>query len=446
MVAFNEVQLQNLSMQTANGFRGASIEGMLNQYFGSTSCGNTSYLGNVLAGINSIEQIGSDDAQQQANGVQSLVNNIMSMISNLVGTGEASAAGSEVAKNTQNTNKTVTATEAQVTKLQSNFEGIQQNIETENQKIKTANKNAEELQKELDKKQKEVEERLALINAYQQQLGATTDPVEQKNLLGAITKELGNLSGCFELINAIKEKLASSSKEVEQAYSKLAEYSTKANETQEEGVQNLENLAAQAQQNAQDNTKTQTTAPVNQATSAEAASAAAAASSNVFTGSSIAPKLYRLAADQGSAGSIREIGASTVWAQMAQGIGKLTNGAEILTSYNNTIGSALSRCEDLVGSWNNNLSPMIMSFGSIDKVAQQIESELKPAVDQDTQKVDAEIEKQGIEYKEDTQKTDQFADIFMNSLRNGTNGSVGGSTEQQVNELKTPQVKVQFGL
>lgn len=445
MVAFNEVQLQNLSMQAANGFQGASIEGMLNQYFGGTSLGNGINLSNVLAGIDSLEQIGNGDSQQQANGVQSLVNNIMGMIAKL-GTGEATAAGSEVAKNTQNTNKTVTATEEQVAKFQSDFEGIQQNIETENQKIEAANKNAEELQKELDEKQKEVEERLALISAFQQQLGATTDPVEQKNLLAAITKELGNLNGCFESINTLKGQLESRSKEVEDAYSKLADYSTQANETQEDGIQNLENLAAQAQQNAQDNTKTQTTAPVNQATSAEAASAAAAASSNVFTGSSIAPKLYRIAADQGSAGSIRAIGASTVWAQMAQGIGKLTNGAEILTSYNNTIGSALSRCEDLVGSWNNNLSPMINSFGSIDNAAQQIESKLKPAVEQDNKTVDAEIEKQGIEYKEDTQKTDQFADIFMNSFANGTNGFSGGSTEPQVNELETPRIQIQFGL
>ena len=130
MVAFNEVQLQNLSMQAANGFQGASIEGMLNQYFGSTSLGNGINLSNVLAGIDSLEQIGSDNAQQQANGVQSLVSNIMSMISKL-GTGEAAAAGSEVGKNTQNTNKTVTATEEQVAKFQSDFEGIQQNIETD---------------------------------------------------------------------------------------------------------------------------------------------------------------------------------------------------------------------------------------------------------------------------------------------------------------------------
>ena len=447
MVAFGEVQLQNLGAQAASGFQGVSVEGMLNQYFGSTDLGNGINLSNVLAGIDSIEQISSGDNKQQANGVQSLVNNVMSIISKF-GTGEASAAGSEVSQNVQNTNTTVTASDEQVQKIQSSFASIQKGIEAQNQIIEDENKAAEDLQAKQKAEEDKIKAAIEQINTLKSQLGGETDSTNQQALLNQITEQLGIINESITTVTGIKTELAEHSANVEKAYGTLVDYSAETQQTQSESAESLENLAAKAQQNMQDNGKTQAQAPVNQATSASAASAAAAASTNIITGSSLAPKLYRVAGDQGAAASIRAMGASTVWAQMAQGIGKISNGAELLTSYNNTIGSALNDCENLVGRWNSTISPMITSIGSVESFKAQAD-EFGLIVDEDKASIEAKGEQTN--YVEAPAQSDETQNNKTKPQSNSflrTSMLNGDWTKQNEfkNELLTPRAQIKFGI
>ena len=453
------IQLQNLGMQAMNG-QSIDMLGMVQQQFGNLSLGSGINLSNVLAGIDSLDQMGSSNPQQKASAMQSLLNNVMGIISKL-GTGEASAASSEVSKNNKDAQQTASDAEQKAADLKTNFEAIQGKIEEENQAIQKSNEEAEKLQEKQKAEEDKIKRSVDNINGLKNSLYGAADPEQQRTLLDAITLELGNIGKSIEAVTSIKAELSACSSQVEEAYTNLTNYSAEATETSETGAQNIEQLTAKAQQNISDNTKTEAQVPVNETTSAEAAAAAKAASSNPITGVSAAPQLYRVSADQKSAASVRAIGSATVWAQITQSIGSMTNGAELLTSYSDTIGSALGNCENLVGSWNTLVSPMITSIGSVEQLQQTITGEFLPAVEADDKTIEAALDTKNNAASSNASGQDNnpagqndrytkaMAAAYIQQITIGSQQTAMNQPQgKQANNLQTPQkeLKVQFGV
>ena len=110
-MAPNNLQLQNYALNyNPNVNVGDNMLSMMQSYTGGMDLGNGINLNSVWSCMGNLEQMGSDNPDQQANAVQSLVNNIMGMLSKL-GDGEAAAASSEVNSNQNSANKTVSFTE-----------------------------------------------------------------------------------------------------------------------------------------------------------------------------------------------------------------------------------------------------------------------------------------------------------------------------------------------
>ena len=445
-MAPNNLQLQNYALNyNPNVNVGDNMLSMMQSYTGGMDLGNGINLNSVWSCMGNLEQMGSDNPDQQANAVQSLVNNIMGMLSKL-GDGEAAAASSEVNSNQNSANKTVSFTEKEKSSINEKLESNSSQIESENKTLETAGKDAAELQKQIEEEQKKIQESLQNINTLQQQLGAETDPVEQKKLLSAITNELTAMNGSFTLVADLKTKLSDNCSQVEGAGKNLEKLATDSAETVENGANRLKELSGQAQQDAQKNTQTQTKAPINAATSAELASAAAAASSNIFTGSTVAQKLYRSSTDQGIASSVREAGAVEVWTKISQSISNVVGSFNTISAYDNTIGSAFKGSEGLIGSWANTLQPMITSVGSIETLQQDVEGKLQPAISKDNNTVDAQLEKEGktVDTKSQETSTDIAAKGLIASMTGGAANSM--VAKEQVNNLETPKVQIQFGL
>ena len=328
----------------------------------SSTIGNIP-IGNFLNGTYSLAA--GENSEQRSAGVQSLAQGILKMLAK-IGTGEAAAASSEVSKNGQAASELTTESEEQISELNEKFTSIQNSIDKENQDITNALNDAEALKSEEEAEAQKIQDAIQEVETLKKQLSSETDPAKQQELLSQISGQILVITGAASNIAGLKSAVEGVNSQVKTAYENLKSYSAEAVETSETGVSNLEALVKQAKDSAAANASSQAQAPVNKNISIEAGKAATKTSTNIVTGVSLAPQLIKVSADQGSAAGIREIGSATIWTQITKGVGNITNGAEILTMYGSTIGSALGDCNSLIGEWNETVAPMSKVFGSIE--------------------------------------------------------------------------------
>ena len=126
------------------------------------------------------------------------------------------------------------------------------------------------------------------------------------------------------------------------------------------------------------------------------------------------------------------------------GIQGLSNGAELISSYTQTIGSALDAFDGCVGNWNSIIEPLVTSIGSYEDV-QVSNQELQAAVAKDVETVESVTKTTNVE-EENTNAEENNNDISINNSNNFfAQNSV--SNEKSKTELETPKVKViPFGI
>ena len=182
---------------------------------------------------------------------------------------------------------------------------------------------------------------------------------------------------------------------------------------EQDGIGQIQQLGQQAAEVTTEVTQTGVTGGTNKATGIAAEKAANAASSNVFTGTSVAPKLYQLAQDQSAAGNTRISSIAGNINRIAQGIGGLNNATQIIGNFQNTIGAAVDNYATAYGSWNTAVEPVITSIGSFTTIAEGVE-ELNEAVETDLKSTGAVTDKDNENNDEEKLQTQKFD---INKLR-----------------------------
>ena len=196
---------------------------------------------------------------------------------------------------------------------------------------------------------------------------------------------------------------------------------------EQNGEAQIQQLSKDASQAVGDVAKTGQEGTINEVTAVEAEASAQAAGSNVVSGATIAPKLYRIANDQQQAGNTRLSGIQGNINQLAQGIGNLSNSKSIVRDFKYSIGNSLGNYGKAIGAWDTSIQPVIQSIGSIAVVGTALE-DLDNAVETDLTTLNANPVQNNEEENEEKDNTSD--DKSNNNL-----------------EFETPKVKLSgFGI
>lgn len=404
------------------------LQGLMGQFgqFGG-SCEASSWFNSAFDVAGNLEQIDSGSAEQKASGIQNLINKALSLVEKITNQ-ESQVARKEVKTNSENTQKLNSKSENAKAEITRDFNGIASGISEEEGVIKAANEEIAKAQEEIAKKQKEIEEKVNQINDAQKALAGTTNKTEQKDLLDKISRLSGEIAQSVESIATIQQIVEDASAEVADSVSYIESLKGNAVEIQENGETKIQQLSQEAAKNVQANTQTQTKAVINQATGEGAKNAAQVAATNVLTGTSVAPKLYRVAIDQELAGTTRNAGAAANLTHLLQGIGKINDNASLLQSFNTSIGSALNSYKDYVGEWNKRIPDVITSLGSFDG----------------ENGINSQLETLNTAIKTDNQTLGNGSNNKGGSNEKADNKDKKEDTKEEVKKLETPGVK--FGI
>ena len=383
---------------------------------------NISELNNLFAQINQVSggQIGSqtfangsmsfNDVAWFSNAVQGLVKKALSLFEKFANQ-EAKAAQKEVNNQTKKANDIQKKSEEVGVKLEGNFTDIASSIEEQSSIVANAVEQIQETQKSLEEKQKQIEELVKQIEEKQKSLEGKT-PEEQAVILGEIQGLASQISDIGITIQE-DETLQNLTAAVENTSKSIDEATEQMTVVEQDGIGQIQQLGQQAAEVTTEVTQTGVTGGTNKATGIAAEKAANAASSNVFTGTSVAPKLYQLAQDQSAAGNTRISSIAGNINRIAQGIGGLNNATQIIGNFQNTIGAAVDNYATAYGSWNTAVEPVITSIGSFTTIAEGVE-ELNEAVETDLKSTGAVTDKDNENNDEEKLQTQKFD---INKLR-----------------------------
>ena len=437
-MAPNQLQLQNLGLNYNPTDYAASVQSMLQSQFGNISLGSDINLGYALAGIQDIENMGSDNPQQQASAMQGLISKAMDIISKL-GNGETAAASAEASKNAKAASDVKVDAETLKTEFNAESQRISEQIDQQSEAVNNAKTDLEAVQKELEAEQEKIKETQEKINELQQALAVATDPEQQKEILGELQGYTTLLLASAANIATMNEAVAQLSKTVADSYSVMESSIGDAEALQSEGEQALQQLSEKAGESAKNDALSKAKGTGNEAVAKTLEAEAAATSSNIFTGATLAPQLYRAAADQEGAGAIRITSSAANLSTLLQGILGINDNVELLTSFCSSIGSSVNQYTGYIGDWNNVLNPMITSFGTLidgDNNVKAVAEKLDTTVKSDINRVDSK------DVKNEEADSNRIVNVVQQNKQNWNNVN----EREQLNDLDTPKIKVQFGL
>lgn len=387
MTAFDVSQLNNLYAQ---------INQVSGNTLGSSSFGQGMASYNDIAWFgNAISNLGSEDAsaEQKAATVNQLVQKAVSLFDKLMNK-EAKVAQEEVKQQTKKTEDLLKKSQNLNMKLDGELSDISSSIEDQTAIVTEATETIAETQKSLEEKQEQIQEVVKKIEAEQAKLASEKDPQKQAEILATIQGLASEIATIGVSISEENEQLQNLTTAVEDSTKDIENATEKMSVVEQDGIAQVQQLTQEEVQTVSEVTKTSVTGATNEATGAAAEAAAEAASSNIFSGTSVAPKLYRLAQDQNSAGATRLSSIAGNINRISQGIGSLTNNTQIIASFQTSIGSAIDNYATQFGSWNTAAEPVITSLGSFAGIAEGVE-ELNESVETDLGSIGYEVNEKG---------------------------------------------------
>lgn len=397
---------------------------------GSVSFNDVAWFSNAVQGLDS-----DSSPEQKASTIQGLVQKALSLFDKLASR-EAKAAQQEVKNETKKTEELLKKSQELGMTLEGKFSDISSSIDSQTEIVTDAVKLIDETKKSLEEKQKEIEAIVAQIEAKQKELATASTPEKQAAKLAEIQGFAQQIADIGISIEADNENLKNLSAAVEDTNKEIETATQNMTVVEQDGAGQIQQLAQEAGRNTTEVTTTNVTGGTNQATSAAAEAAANAASTNIFTGTSVAPKLQQVAQDQGSAANIRLSSIASNINKIAQGIGSLNNATNIISSFQNSIGSSLDNYATQIGSWNTAIEPVITSIGSFANIAEGA-TELDQAVKTDLGSLGFEVNENG-ELKE-TQTSN-------NNAQNDDTNDAQGNKQQELETPKFDIKKLSFGL
>lgn len=349
--------------------------------------------------------------EEKASAVQKLVNQALSIF-NKIANNESKTAKKEVSAQTKATQKLLAKSQKLGAELDGSLTNIQSNIESQTAIVTDAQKLLKETQKSIEEKQNEIQKIVEAIEEKQKELAAATTDEDKAAILQEIKglaqgiADIGlSIKDESEQVDNLTKAVDDTTKDIEASTQQLAE-------TQAEGLEELSEEYQRANQANSDIIKTSVTAAENKATGAAAQNTAQTTSVNPITGATIASKLYQIANDQNMAATTRLTGIAGNISTLAQGIGGLSNATEVLSSFQNSIGSALNGYADIVGQWDAQINPVLISLGSFDILATGLE-ELNTVVDTDMTTLGVDTNNSETKAGQ-TEKTEKTKDINVN--------------------------------
>lgn len=391
MTTFYTAELNNLFAQI-NQASGNSLSGTV------VGQGMQTY-NDVAWFANAIATASTEDAtpEQKANAIRGMAEkaiNIFEKIMEKIGNNEKNVAKKEVSKENKASQELVEKSRKLEAKLDGSLSDIQANIEDQTAIVTEAQEILAKTQESIKEKQEEIEAIIAEIEKKQQELAAAETPEEKAAILGEIQGYAGDIAEISITIEDEAETIANLTEAVDDTVVDIEASTQKLAETEQAGIQELGEQAAEAGKLGTDITKTATTGGVNQVEEKALQASAEAASSNVVSGASIAPKLYMAANDKGQAASTRLQSIAGNVSKLAQGIGGLSNATQVLAGFQNTVGGALNSYSELFGQWDAQLQPAITSLGTFDLLSAGLD-ELNTAVETDLSNLGADSEEVG---------------------------------------------------
>lgn len=396
MSAFNVSELNNLFTKLEQ------ISG--NSSNSSNSSNDAAFLNSIFTVGNSAAQIGqAKTSEEKANAVNNLVKQALSIFEKIAGN-EAKVAKNEVKKQSSKTEKLVQKSENLTVELEGKFNKVAKSIDNQTQIVEKANSLLEKTQKSIEKKQKKIQEIVEKIAEKQEELKSATTEDEKAKILTEIQGFATNIAKIGLTIEADNENIQNLTEAVENTTENIEAATNEMAVVEQDGIAQIQQTAQEAGQAGTEIAQTGTKGATNKVTGEAAQKAAEAASTNILSGTSIAPKLYKTANDQNQASQTRLSSIRGNINRVAQGIGGLNNATEIIASFQNSIGGALGNYSELVGQWDTAVEPVIVSLGSF--------SELATATEELNENVEADLKTLGYENENGkVQKTETEKDI-----------------------------------
>lgn len=358
--------------------------------------------------VNSIFAVGGSAAalaqgtnnEEKAQIVNQLVNIAMSIFEKIAGN-EAKQAKNEVKKQTSKTQKLAEKSKELTVELDGKFNKVAKSIDKQNKIVERANELLIETQKSIEEKQEKIQKFVDEIAKKQEELKSAKTSEEQARILGEIKGLAGQIAQIGLTIEEDNENLQNLTNAVENTVDNIENATAEMEVIEQDGIAKIQQNAQEAAQAETDIAQTGAKGTINKATGETAQKAAEAASSNVISGSTIAPQLYKTANDQNQASQTRLISIQGNINRVAQGIGGLNNATDIIASFQTSIGNALGNFASLVGQWDTAVEPVIIGIGSFADVAKATE-ELNQSVKTDLGTLGYELDTEGDIQKAET--------------------------------------------
>lgn len=410
------------------------LMGLLSQIdsMGGSSAGSFG-VGSIFSIQNNIEQIKSDDAQTKVNGIMNLANQALNLIKKI---GNLQAAAQEkVKKNSKEADDLVQDTEKTKAELNQSMFDIGEEIEAQSDIVKDATTQMEKAQEDLNKTQEQINEIIKQIEEKQAELANTTDPEKQKALLDEIYGLGISITELTASTEEIQEAFDTASETIIKAVDNIETAKGNSVEIQTEGQQQIVKGAQDATQVATETGATQASGVTDIATGEAIVASGTATSLIPGAGVIISTTAAQKGQELIAAGTTKTTGSVGNLQKIAQGIGGLQNNATLLSTFENAIGKALKSFDDMVGGWNNVVTPLITSLGTlgVESAYNTSAQELTKTVLKDQETI-AEYQEQNPTTQNQTTETNTEGTVLTSNSEEG----------KKPYELQTP--KFSFGI
>lgn len=409
------------------------LQGIFNK-IGSSSMGEYSFYVNSVFSIgDSIGQISNGNESQKVAGVQNLIDQAMNLINKLV---NIQADAKEKVKDDEKKAEKVTEEAAQVEQeLNSDMQEISQEIDGQRKIVSDATETIQKTQEELAAKEENIKQIFDEIKQKQEQLKKATSLDEKRQLLNEIGALGSSISTLMADFSTYQETLENATSVVEGAFTAIENAKGNAVQKQQDGqlkiVENVQGAAEATKSTA----STQADGVKNISLGTALEGAAAGETIIPFVGVALANNTAQKGAEFISAGTIETTGSISNLNDLLQGIGKIKNNTQLLSTFKTAIGGALGNFNTTIGSWNTAVQPLITSIGTITsaKIEEQT-TELQTAVVTDNQTLDK------------FEKGETQSEGAQGPVTKPNGGTQNANLTTDPYNLITPNVKLSFGI
>jgi len=365
------------------------IQGIASQ-FGAGSLPGSTYINSVFGITGDIEQIVSGDDAQKASAIKGLMDKAMSLVEKIVNAqAEAKRKVDADKKAVKEANAEAEATKEQ---LNSTMQGIETEINGKIDVVNEATESAKEYSKEVETKKQAIEEQVRQIKEAQEKLKNESLSKEDKlALLSEISMCSDAIVYLIDEVEGLKESIAEASEGIEESYTELAELQGLAVEKQKDGQLQVVKNVQQAGEATTNVAKTQTEGTVEVTTGTTMTVGGKALNAIPIIGGIVGTSTDQAGQKLIESGTIKTTASLANIQSLLQGIGKIQGNTQLLETFSNSIGGALSDFNAAIGGWSDLINPVIASVGSIDNTVANLDA-LNTAVDEDTEALSAQQE------------------------------------------------------